>query len=95
MRFALSDVDYNIQRLSSARREQIGSKPRTNEAHSITQELHASLLGQNGPGAIELKGKEWCPGADLNHRHHNFQSCALPTELPGHLTLGEREDRRL
>ena len=20
----------------------------------------------------------------MNHRHHDFQSCALPTELPGH-----------
>ena len=26
----------------------------------------------------------WCPGADLNHRHADFQSAALPTELPGH-----------
>src|SRR5262245_52253347 len=25
----------------------------------------------------------WCPGAESNHRHHDFQSCALPTELPG------------
>ena len=27
---------------------------------------------------------QWCPGADLNHRHADFQSAALPTELPGH-----------
>src|SRR5215472_14535197 len=26
----------------------------------------------------------WCPGAELNHRHADFQSAALPTELPGH-----------
>src|SRR5215475_2348654 len=26
---------------------------------------------------------KWCPGAESNHRHHDFQSCALPTELPG------------
>ncbi len=26
---------------------------------------------------------EWCPGADSNHRHADFQSAALPTELPG------------
>ncbi|GEM_PF-3249460 len=24
----------------------------------------------------------WCLGADLNHRHADFQSAALPTELP-------------
>src|SRR5215471_7032345 len=27
--------------------------------------------------------KKWCPGAELNHRHTDFQSVALPTELPG------------
>src|SRR3954466_11002966 len=26
----------------------------------------------------------WCPGAGSNHRHCDFQSHALPTELPGH-----------
>jgi hypothetical protein len=26
---------------------------------------------------------EWCPGAESNHRHADFQSAALPTELPG------------
>ena len=25
----------------------------------------------------------WCPGAESNHRHRDFQSLALPTELPG------------
>ena len=27
--------------------------------------------------------KKWCPGAESNHRHCDFQSHALPTELPG------------
>ena len=26
----------------------------------------------------------WCLGAELNHRHVDFQSTALPTELPRH-----------
>src|SRR6185437_9732926 len=26
--------------------------------------------------------EEWCLGADSNHRHADFQSAALPTELP-------------
>src|SRR5215831_339782 len=29
----------------------------------------------------------WCPGAELNHRHCDFQSHALPTELPGHAAV--------
>src|SRR4051812_3417381 len=29
------------------------------------------------------KGEAWCPGAESNHRHCDFQSHALPTELPG------------
>jgi hypothetical protein len=33
--------------------------------------------------------RKQCPGAESNHRHGDFQSPALPTELPGrsHLTL--------
>src|SRR5258708_1862818 len=27
----------------------------------------------------------WWPGRELNPRHADFQSAALPTELPGHL----------
>lgn len=45
-----------------------------------------------------IKGLEWCPEADLNHRHADFQSAALPTELSGHQALakpsGGVSDRR-
>ena len=33
--------------------------------------------------ANACKGLEWCPGADLNHRHEDFQSTALPLSYPG------------
>ena len=32
--------------------------------------------------------ERWCPGADLNHRHEDFQSTALPLSYPG--TYDER-----
>lgn len=32
----------------------------------------------------EIQKVEWCPEAESNHRHADFQSAALPTELPGH-----------
>jgi hypothetical protein len=31
-------------------------------------------------------GRRWCLGADSNHRHADFQSAALPTELPRQTT---------
>ena len=33
-------------------------------------------------GASPSEGKEWCRGTELNRRHRDFQSRALPTELP-------------
>ena len=33
-------------------------------------------------------GGGWCPGTESNCPHGDFQSPALPTELPGHQTGG-------
>ena len=32
--------------------------------------------------ACARNGEDWCRGADSNRRHMDFQSIALPTELP-------------
>ena len=32
----------------------------------------------------------WCLRVDLNHRHRDFQSLALPTELPRHKKMATR-----
>jgi hypothetical protein len=31
---------------------------------------------------------KWWPGTELNRRRQPFQGCALPPELPGHLSAG-------
>ena len=36
----------------------------------------------NARKAVPRRSSKW-PGTELNCRHHDFQSCALPTELPG------------
>jgi len=33
---------------------------------------------------IFAEGKKWCPRADLNHRHADFQSAALPLSYSGY-----------
>src|SRR5690625_5190006 len=48
----------------------------------------SELRWRKDPAAVSLlqglaARNLWWPGADLHRRHHDFQSCALPTELPG------------
>ena len=40
-----------------------------------------------------LTATKWWPGRESNPRHRDFQSLALPTELPGHCTCGKTEVR--
>ena len=35
-----------------------------------------------------MGGGIWCPGTESNRRHRDFQSRALPTELPGQESVG-------
>ena len=44
-----------------------------------------------------LDGKDfvWCRGAELNRRHTDFQSVALPTELPRHSSLLRNKSEKI
>lgn len=37
----------------------------------------------------QFQEEEWCPEAESNHRHADFQSAALPTELSGRALIWE------
>ena len=53
----------------------------------ITPVFHRPGVMRHGPrfpGILYLLGISWCPRAESNHRHEDFQSSALPTELQGH-----------
>ena len=39
-------------------------------------------LGKAALYQMSYSRKNWCLRVDLNHRHRDFQSLALPTELP-------------
>ena len=55
-----------------------------------------STLGPNGQPTLLVRKSvlEWCPGAGSNHRHCDFQSHALPTELPGQVPGARGRERR-
>src|SRR5882724_9850835 len=69
------------------------------EPQVVRNALECARLGHT-LGTFAIWREEWCrvttrknwwAGTGLNRRHQDFQSCALPTELPAHQT---REDNR-
>jgi hypothetical protein len=44
--------------------------------------IRGFFSNQNSVGFV------WCPEAESNHRHEDFQSTALPTELSGRVVAG-------
>src|SRR5437763_11588459 len=68
--------------------------------HGATRTKQAPLRWADiPPKPLKFWMKWWCPGAELNHRHTDFQSVALPTELPGHggglIEMGARPVQRI
>ena len=54
-----------------------------NRTHNLL--ITSQLLCQLSYTSIFLFPYKWCPRAESNHRQADFQSAALPTELPGHI----------
>lgn len=62
----------------SIRRQALGGRSRAGRDTANPIPRIGEALGL-GP----LSGAGWCPGTESNRRHCDFQSHALPTELPG------------
>ena len=57
--------------------------PHPARALSHRNPVRLGLIALEGAGTGR-QGFVWCPETELNHRHADFQSAALPTELSGH-----------
>src|SRR6187549_1359570 len=72
------------------------TKFRPGQVTTTLAEAISSIGGLVGMGALTCWRSRpkvndvggWCPGTELNRRHRDFQSRALPTELPGHGRVG-------
>ena len=64
----------------------VGDNPINREFTLTLDEALRLVPGGSQPLAGKPSAREigrWCPGADLNHRHADFQSAALPLSYPG------------
>ena len=53
------------------------------KCHNNPPQFSNIFINQQGLLAM-ISLKKWCPEAESNCRHKDFQSYALPTELSGH-----------
>src|SRR5690606_8924377 len=72
----LDDGGIHQPNLSKHARQDSNLQPPVLETGALPIELRAS------GSRVRPVTASW-PGAESNCRHHDFQSCALPTELPG------------
>ena len=65
--------------------QRLVSKP--TDTTTDTSAEPAKVASAGSAQVVELEeGKKWA-GSELNTRHRDFQSLALPTELPAHATV--------
>ena len=73
-------VDYGESLEEAAVRE---AEEETRETRKVFTVFHSGQNDGVGEDCGELKvGDFWCLGPELNQRRRDFQSLALPTELP-------------
>ena len=78
----LQGLEPPTSRLSGVRSNQLSYRPLL--AGSRGFEPLTSGFGDQR-STTELTPYSWCPEPESNQRHEDFQSSALPTELPSHL----------
>ena len=61
--------------------------------HRTAQSKKACAVGASLCFTSRNHTYKWWPGRESNPRHRDFQSLALPTELPGHCTRGQADVR--
>jgi hypothetical protein len=83
MQSALSDVDFRIfhhvEQVAMLDDETLGGAGRS----AADEDRVARKQKRQPEGWRFCFSYSWWPGAESNHRHKDFQSSALPTELPG------------
>ncbi len=62
--------------------KEAAKKVRAQNGHNFPAIAHGD--GKHDPQVSEKIDSEWCRGTELNRRRRDFQSLALPTELPRH-----------
>ena len=68
------------------RRNRTGTPSRGRRVHRHGESASMMLKSKN-PVTRTGSLNKWCPEAESNHRHGDFQSPALPTELSGHVAF--------
>ena len=82
---ASSETNVSICRLFLSRHLSVGELTLRLGALGRNRTTDFREILQSRVGASFFTPKTWCLGAESNHRHEDFQSSALPTELPRHI----------